>query len=174
MKTKILVAAFAATLAAAPVAMAQNATSAPLSDAGAVGTDTGDNAAKPDTAPLAARREGLAEADPSDDIRGNSAELYDAIRSGRWLAALAAGLLVAVFVVRKFLLKRVSWFQTRSGGWAVNFGLAALTAVAVEIRMGTIGLATILDALALGFTAAGVYEGVRDPSKRVAEPKANA
>ena len=172
MKSKIIAAAFAATLAAAPVAMAQEVVSAPLTDAGAAPTEQPPAPAEAASGDSGARGADVAQADPADDVSGNAAKLYQAVRSGRWLAAVAAALLLAVYVVRRFALRRVAWFQSRAGGWAVNFGLAAATAIAVEIQMGVVGLATILDALALGFTAAGAYEGVRDPKRKpLAETK---
>jgi hypothetical protein len=108
-------------------------------------------------------------ATPADDWRGNSAALYDAILSGRWLAAVAAALLLGVYTVRRIALRRVAWFQTRLGGWLINFGLATTAAVAVGMRAGSLGLATVLDAIALGVCSAGAYQAVRDARRPVAK-----
>ena len=168
---------FAVTLAAAPaVAVASPSTpvSAPLAPATTPTPATTPGELAPVTASQSARDVAIAEA-AADDWQGNVARLYDAIRSGRWLAAIAAALLIAVFVVRRFALGRIAWFQTRAGGWAINFALASGAALAVGLQGGSVGVGVVLDALLLGLSAAGTYQAVRDARRSsVAKPGVDA
>lgn len=94
--------------------------------------------------------------DLSSDPVGLVRALYDAATAKRWSVVVGIALIGVSYAVRRFVLGRVAWFQTRVGGVAIAVGLSLL---------GTFGLALAssapmtgalaLDALATAMTAAG-------------------
>lgn len=104
----------------------------------------------------------LAAVDVSDP--GSTAdELLGMLRSGRYLPAVGAVLVLLVTAVRRGLLKGWGPAQTKLGGYIVGFGTATLLFVGVALAASapvTAGL--ILNALGAGLAASGGWEAFLD------------
>jgi hypothetical protein len=104
----------------------------------------------------------LAAVDVSDP--GSTAdELLGMLRSGRYLPAVGAVLVLLVTAVRRGLLKSWGPAQTKLGGYLVGFGTAVALFVGVAFAASapvTAGL--VLNALGAGLAASGGWEAFLD------------
>lgn len=172
MKRRIVTIMTAALLFGSPVvALAQSAAplSAPEHAAAAAEAPAPDESPPGDAAPQAGADGASRIAVPDDaasDWQANAADFYTAIQSGRWLQAVALGMLLVVFALRRFGTKFSGYFKTRQGGWVLNFGTATAVSIAASmLAVGKLSIGTLLDALMLGFAAAGAYQAARDAKR---------
>lgn len=169
----LTLAAYFAALASPIVAYAQQdaapaaidaATPAP--DPGSAGVPAPDAGFKPDPTagepPDPDRPHSPPDAGETDPVSIGQ-EIFWRIRSGEWLPALAAALVLLVWAVRRFLSKFVPWFKTKLGGYVVAFTTSLALTVSAAITAGesiSFGLFTM--ALGAAWAAAGGYDALRD------------
>lgn len=153
-------AALIAALSAPLVALAQ-----PAGDASIVAHDAAPAAdaalvAAGEAAPAAgAPHDAASDADP---VR-LGVEIYGRIRSGEWLPALAAVLVLLVWGIRRFASKFSKWFETRAGGYTVSLITSLSLTFAAAFNAGepfSVGLLTA--AVGAAWAAAGGFEALRD------------
>lgn len=92
-----------------------------------------------------------------------SDELVAVLTDGQYVPAIGIILIALVAALRGGLGRSISWFKTKAGGYALNFGTVASLYVGVAFRAGqapTIGL--FLSALGTGAAAAGGWEAILD------------
>lgn len=90
-------------------------------------------------------------------------EIFRRIRSGEWLPALAAALVLLVWAVRRFAGKLSPWFKSKLGGYAISFATSLALTFSAALTAGepiTLGLVTM--SLGAAWAAAGGYETLRD------------
>ncbi len=95
-------------------------------------------------------------------------DIYEAIDSGQWLAAIGAALMLFVWGVRKFGGKIAPTLCTQAAGRILAVGSAAIVTVASAFLSGrppSYGL--FLGALALAWTSSGMWTDVKDARAEV-------
>tara|TARA_Y100000310_G_scaffold288865_3_gene314900 strand:- start:471 stop:890 length:420 start_codon:yes stop_codon:yes gene_type:complete len=84
-------------------------------------------------------------------------ELQEEIQEGDWTAAIALGLMLAIFIIRKYVWSSISkkaipWF---------TIGIAVAGELAVALYSGMDPLWAILSGLTLGLASIGGYEALK-------------
>lgn len=94
------------------------------------------------------------------------------LTSGKYLAAVGAGLVLVIGVIRNYLLKNVAWFQTQVGGYALGWGVTTILYVATALQSGqTIAWLSLLGtAAAAGLAASGALDHFRDVISAMNKP----
>jgi hypothetical protein len=90
-------------------------------------------------------------------------ELYKKLRSGEWLAAFGAFLILLVWGLRKFAGRWVKWFNTQGGGYVLGFATSLLLALGLAWKADagfSFGLLTT--ALGAAWMASGGWEAFND------------
>jgi hypothetical protein len=103
-------------------------------------------------------------ADQADPVT-LSREIYSRIRSGEWLPALAAMLILLVWAVRKFMssIVKIDFFASKLGGYVLSLSMALALTLGTALQAGQpfgIGLFTM--ALGAAWAASGGYDTLRD------------
>lgn len=83
--------------------------------------------------------------------------LVAAVNSGNWTLAVALGLMLAVFIARKFFLTQV---PGKYLPWAV-IGLSVLGAGAAALYAGTAPLEALVQGIVTGLSAVGAWEAAK-------------
>jgi hypothetical protein len=145
----LLIAAFLAAVIAPVIVLAQQDAEAPA-------------AAEPATSSSEATAQ--AEPDPVSLFQ----KLVRRARSGEWLPALAAVLMLLTWAARRFgakIAKRLGskWFDTKTGGYVTSLLTTLVITVAAPLHAGepfSWGLLTA--GLGAAWAASGAYDGLRD------------
>jgi len=83
--------------------------------------------------------------------------LVEAVQSGNWTVAVALGLTLLIFVVRKYLWKSIP----KKAIPYVTLGLATAAEVAVALYAGAEPLTAVLSGVMLGLAAVGGWEFIK-------------
>jgi len=90
-------------------------------------------------------------------------EVWAKYKSREWLPLVGGVLLMLVFVFRKFASKISKFFDTKKGGYIVNFSTAGVVTLSLAFWAGesfSVGLLT--GAVGVAIAAGGGYEHARD------------
>ena len=92
----------------------------------------------------------------ADDPAGLLRAAYDAATTKRWTALAGVAMIGVTYIVRRFVLGRVAWFQTRTGGFVLAASLSLLGTFGLALATGAEMSAMLaLDALGTAMAAAG-------------------
>ncbi len=92
------------------------------------------------------------EADPAGFFR----YAYEAATTKRWSVVAGVAMIGVTYAVRRWVLHRVAWFQTRLGGFALALALSLLATLGLALGSGAeMTAALVLDALGTAMAAAG-------------------
>jgi hypothetical protein len=112
-----------------------------------------------------------------DDPEGLFVQMYGFIKNGEHLPAVGAGVMLFVWLLRwghtKLPAPIGPFFKTKLGGYLLGFGTAANVYLGTALMANkgwTIGL--LVQAVGVGFTAAGSWDAVKDLMKKDAGTKA--
>jgi hypothetical protein len=90
-------------------------------------------------------------------------EIYARIRSGEWLPAFAAMLVLLVWLVRRFGGKMIPALKTKRGGYFVGVGAAFIVTLASWAASGEpFSFGILTGALGAAWAASGGYDTLRD------------
>jgi hypothetical protein len=85
------------------------------------------------------------------------------IASGKYIAAIGAGLVVFVGVLRTLLAMRWAWFRGKLGGYVLGFGSATLLYLGSAFQADVaISAELVIASLGAGWAASGGWEMARD------------
>lgn len=99
----------------------------------------------------------------TNDGGGLARSLYDAARDGRYKIATGFLLMLAVFVLRTYVVGRVAWFKTKLGGIALAMATGIGSVVGLALAAGiSPRVGDILNAAGTALTAAGAWEWAKD------------
>lgn len=105
---------------------------------------------------------------PPADVSG----LLGFLMTGKYLAAVGAGLMLVVGLLRNYVLGKVAWFQTQIGGYTLGWGVTTIIYVATALQAGSsITWALLGTAAAAGLAASGALNHVRDVSYKMSKPR---
>lgn len=101
--------------------------------------------------------------DPGDDPGGFLSAVYDAVRGGKWLGAVALLVVALVWAARRWGGKMVPWLRTDRGGAVLALAVSVLGALANAVLAGegVPGWGVLWSALQVGFLAAGGFAVVK-------------
>ena len=106
-----------------------------------------------------------ATAEPADPLK-LGAEIYSRIRSGEWLPAFAALLMLLIWAVRRFGGKLVPALNSKLGGYLVGVGTAFAVTLAAWASSGEpFSFGVLTGALGAAWAASGGYDTIRDMLK---------
>jgi hypothetical protein len=95
-------------------------------------------------------------AELADDPAGILRLAYQAATAKQWTVLAGAAMIGVTYAVRRWVLHRVAWFQTRLGGFALALGLSLLGTFGLALASGAEMSAQLaLDALGTAMAAAG-------------------
>jgi hypothetical protein len=105
--------------------------------------------------------------DPDVDPEGFLHSLLRAATSGAWKSLAGLVLVGLAFVTRKWLLGRVAWFQTKTGGITIalaislstTFGLAWATGVAISATL-------VANAFSTAMAGAGAWQWLQAATEK--------
>lgn len=97
--------------------------------------------------------------DPAADPEGFLRMLLDAATTGKWKVLAGLVLVALVYVTRRWVLGRVDWFQTRTGGIVLAIGLATAGTLGLSLAGGGgFSVAILLNAVSTAVAAAGLWQ----------------
>lgn len=103
-----------------------------------------------------------ADATSSTDDGQQVVALIDMLMSGKYIPAVGVFLISVVAVARAGLGVWVPWFKTRSGGYVLGFGSAAVLYLGSSMQAGKLSPGIAFAALGAGWAAAGGWEHLGD------------
>jgi hypothetical protein len=103
-----------------------------------------------------------AEAPPEDPVE-LATQIYSKIKDGKWLPAVALILVLLIWGVQKLAAWKIEWFDSKLGKYAIAFGTAAASSVAMALWAGE-GLSVGIFTAAIGaaLAASGGFEALSD------------
>jgi len=100
--------------------------------------------------------------DPASDAAAWLRALYTAMTTKEWSVAFGLALVGVVYVMRRWVVGRVSWFRKPLGGLVLGFVTALAATIGVALAAGAhISISLALTSLSSAATAAGVWEWLK-------------
>lgn len=102
-----------------------------------------------------------------DDPAGILRALYDAATTKQWTVLAGVAMIGVTYAVRRWVLGRWQWAQTRIGGFVLAFGLSLAATFGVALAAGgELSAALALDALGTAMAAAGGWTWLQQVTER--------
>ena len=93
------------------------------------------------------------------------------LTTGKYLAAVGAGLVIVIGLLRNYVLAKVKFFQSQTGGYVLGWGVTTVIYVATALQAGqSITLSLLGTAAGAGLAASGALDHFRDVVNAMNKP----